>query len=140
MIGATTRFGDLTGPLRDRFGIVHKLEFYTDGELETICQTNGQRSTIAPTEPAAIVELAKRSRGTPRIVNRLFRRVRDFADIIGDGTITLRNHENGVVETSHRRMRPRHARTATICASSSKNTKAVPSVLKPSRPRSPKIR
>jgi Holliday junction DNA helicase RuvB len=88
LIGATTRFGDLTGPLRDRFGIVHKLEFYTDGELETICRRTGRIYDCAMEEDA-IVELAKRSRGTPRIVNRLFRRVRDFADILGDGTITL---------------------------------------------------
>jgi Holliday junction DNA helicase RuvB len=88
LIGATTRFGDLTGPLRDRFGIVHKLEFYTDGELETICRRTG-RIYDCVMEEDAIVELAKRSRGTPRIVNRLFRRVRDFADILGDGTITL---------------------------------------------------
>lgn len=88
LIGATTRFGDLTGPLRDRFGIVHKLEFYTDEELQTICK---RTSTIyqCQTEVLAVEELAKRSRGTPRIVNRLFRRVRDFADILGDGTITL---------------------------------------------------
>jgi Holliday junction DNA helicase RuvB len=88
LIGATTRFGDLTGPLRDRFGIVHKLEFYTDIDLETICK---RTSNIydCEIEELAVVELAKRSRGTPRIVNRLFRRVRDYADILGDGRITL---------------------------------------------------
>ncbi|MBI9010518.1 MAG: Holliday junction branch migration DNA helicase RuvB [Tenericutes bacterium] len=88
LIGATTRFGDLTGPLRDRFGIVHKLEFYNDKDLEKICKRTAK---IYDYEAAndAIIELAKRSRGTPRIVNRLFRRVRDFADILGDGTITL---------------------------------------------------
>lgn len=87
LIGATTRFGDLTGPLRDRFGIVHKLQFYSDEELELICK---RTSTIyeCGIEEEAVVELAKRSRGTPRIVNRLFRRVRDFADILGDGFIT----------------------------------------------------
>ncbi len=88
LIGATTRFGDLTGPLRDRFGIIHKLEFYTDKDLETICQRTA-RIYECNSNPEAILELAKRSRGTPRIVNRLFRRVRDFADILGDGTITL---------------------------------------------------
>jgi len=88
LIGATTRFGDLTGPLRDRFGIVHKLEFYSDAELEIICQRTA-KIYECQTEPQAIVELAKRSRGTPRIVNRLFRRVRDFADILSDGLITL---------------------------------------------------
>lgn len=88
LIGATTRFGDLTGPLRDRFGIVHKLEFYGDSELETICRRTASiyECQIAP---AAVTELAKRSRGTPRIVNRLFRRVRDYADILADGVITL---------------------------------------------------
>jgi len=88
LIGATTRFGDLTGPLRDRFGIVHKLEFYSDQELEVICQRTA-KIYECKTEEQAIVELAKRSRGTPRIVNRLFRRVRDFADILSDGFITL---------------------------------------------------
>ncbi|MDY0010726.1 MAG: Holliday junction branch migration DNA helicase RuvB, partial [Candidatus Izemoplasmatales bacterium] len=63
LIGATTRFGDLTGPLRDRFGIVHKLEFYSDAELEVICQRTA-KIYECQTEPQAIVELAKRSRGT----------------------------------------------------------------------------
>ncbi len=88
LIGATTRFGDLTGPLRDRFGIIHKLEFYNDQELETICTRTAKIYEYGADE-LAIKELAKRSRGTPRIVNRLFRRVRDFADILGDGFITL---------------------------------------------------
>lgn len=88
LIGATTRFGDLTGPLRDRFGIVHKLEFYNTDDLETICRRTASIYDY-PIETDAIVELAMRSRGTPRIVNRLFRRVRDFADILGDGTVTL---------------------------------------------------
>lgn len=88
LIGATTRFGDLTGPLRDRFGIVHKLEFYSHQDLEKICKRTAKIYDY-PIEKQAIKELAKRSRGTPRIVNRLFRRVRDFADILGDGTVTL---------------------------------------------------
>jgi len=88
LIGATTRFGDLTGPLRDRFGIVHKLEFYSDNELETICKRTANIYQCK-TEQLALVEMAKRSRGTPRIVNRLFRRVRDFADILTDGFVTL---------------------------------------------------
>jgi Holliday junction DNA helicase RuvB len=88
LIGATTRFGDLTGPLRDRFGIVHKLEFYTDNELEIICSRTA-KIYECKAEELALKELAKRSRGTPRIVNRLFRRVRDFADILADGKITL---------------------------------------------------
>ncbi|MGD9964223.1 MAG: Holliday junction branch migration DNA helicase RuvB [Candidatus Izemoplasmatales bacterium] len=88
LIGATTRFGDLTGPLRDRFGIVHKLEFYSDKELEVICKRTA-KIYDCQTDEEAILELAKRSRGTPRIVNRLFRRVRDFADILSDGYINL---------------------------------------------------
>ena len=88
LIGATTRFGDLTGPLRDRFGIVHKLEFYSDQELEIICKRTA-KIYDCETDEEAILELAKRSRGTPRIVNRLFRRVRDFADILSDGYINL---------------------------------------------------
>ncbi|MFA7075808.1 MAG: Holliday junction branch migration DNA helicase RuvB [Candidatus Izemoplasmatales bacterium] len=88
LIGATTRFGDLTGPLRDRFGLVHKLEFYSDEELEVICQRTA-KIYDCQIEQQAISELAKRSRGTPRIVNRLFRRVRDFADILSDGLINL---------------------------------------------------
>lgn len=88
LIGATTRFGDLTGPLRDRFGIVNKLEFYSKEELELICKRTAKIYDYAA-EEEAMIELAKRSRGTPRIVNRLFRRVRDYADILGDGTITL---------------------------------------------------
>ncbi|MFH0993202.1 MAG: Holliday junction branch migration DNA helicase RuvB [bacterium] len=88
LIGATTRYGDLTGPLRDRFGIVHKLEFYTDGDLETICRRTAKIYDCEIAE-TAIHELAKRSRGTPRIVNRLFRRVRDYADVLNDGVITI---------------------------------------------------
>jgi Holliday junction DNA helicase RuvB len=88
LIGATTRFGDLTGPLRDRFGIIHKLEFYSDKDLETICKRTA-RIYQCDVEDLALKELAKRSRGTPRIVNRLFRRVRDFADILGDGLVSL---------------------------------------------------
>ena len=88
LIGATTRFGDLTGPLRDRFGIVHKLEFYWDCDLEVISNRTA-KIYECQVEEEAIIELAKRSRGTPRIVNRLFRRVRDFADILSDGFVTL---------------------------------------------------
>lgn len=88
LIGATTRFGDLSAPLRDRFGVVMRLSFYNQDELGLIIK---RTSTVYKTEikPNAVFELAKRSRGTPRIANRLFRRVRDFAEIIGDGIITL---------------------------------------------------
>lgn len=88
LIGATTRFGDLSAPLRDRFGVVMRLSFYNQDELGLIIK---RTSAVYKTEikPNAVFELAKRSRGTPRIANRLFRRVRDFAEIIGDGIITL---------------------------------------------------
>ena len=88
LIGATTRFGDLSAPLRDRFGVVLRLSFYNQDELGLIVK---RTSSVYKTEikENAVMELAKRSRGTPRIANRLFRRVRDFAEIIGDGTITL---------------------------------------------------
>ncbi len=88
LIGATTRYGDLTGPLRDRFGIVHKLDFYNDNELEIICRRTAS-IYHCPIDEYAVQELAKRSRGTPRIVNRLFRRVRDYADILSDGVINV---------------------------------------------------
>lgn len=88
LIGATTRFGDLSAPLRDRFGVVMRLSFYNHSELSLIVK---RTSTVYKTDiqPDAVNELAKRSRGTPRIANRLFRRVRDFAEIIGDGVITM---------------------------------------------------
>jgi holliday junction DNA helicase RuvB len=87
LVGATTRAGDLSSPLRDRFGIVAKLNFYTEEELTKIIKrTSNVLNT--PIEEDAAIELAKRSRGTPRIANRLFKRVRDFALVIGNGTIT----------------------------------------------------
>lgn len=78
LVGATTRAGDLSSPLRDRFGIVSKLKFYTDDELSAIVKRTSRVLKIDITDEAAL-ELAKRSRGTPRIANRLFKRVRDFA-------------------------------------------------------------
>ncbi|MBR2841050.1 MAG: Holliday junction branch migration DNA helicase RuvB [Bacilli bacterium] len=82
LVGATTRAGDLTGPLRDRFGIVSKLEFYTDEELKDIV-IRTSHVLNSPIDEDAAFELARRSRGTPRIANRLFKRVRDFA-LVGD--------------------------------------------------------
>lgn len=87
LVGATTRFGDLSNPFRDRFGIILKMEYYSNQELSLIINrtSNVYNTSI---DDSASLELAKRSRGTPRIANKLFRRVRDFADIIGDGIIT----------------------------------------------------
>ena len=88
LVGATTRAGDLTGPMRDRFGIVSKLNYYTVDELKEIVKRTGRVLKCDINEDAAI-ELAKRSRGTPRIANRLFKRVRDFALVMGNGYIDL---------------------------------------------------
>ena len=88
LVGATTRAGDLSSPLRDRFGIVNKLEFYTNEELASIVKRTSKVMNMNITNDAAI-ELAKRSRKTPRIANRLFKRVRDFALVEGDGIIDL---------------------------------------------------
>ena len=78
LVGATTRFGDLTAPMRDRFGIIHALHYYDSSELSTIIKRTS-RILDYPINDDATLELAKRSRGTPRIANRLFRRIRDFA-------------------------------------------------------------
>ena len=87
LIGATTRAGMLTNPLRDRFGIVARLEFYTTEELTKII--NRSASLLkANIDPDGSIEIAKRARGTPRIANRLLRRVRDYAEVKGTGTIT----------------------------------------------------
>ena len=88
LVGATTRAGDLSAPLRDRFGIVSKLQFYSMEELTDIVKRTS-RVLEMPIEDEAAVELATRSRGTPRIANRLFKRVRDFAMVEGCDTITL---------------------------------------------------
>jgi Holliday junction DNA helicase RuvB len=86
LLGATTRFGLLTAPLRARFGVIERLEFYPPEELEEIVERSAIILDVPLTEGGAH-ELARRSRGTPRIVNRLLRRVRDFAQVKGDGTI-----------------------------------------------------
>lgn len=88
LVGATTRAGMLTNPLRDRFGIVARLEFYTTEELGRIVKRSAGLLN-APMDEAGGLEIAKRSRGTPRIANRLLRRVRDYADVKGKGIITL---------------------------------------------------
>lgn len=88
LIGATTRAGLLTPPLRDRFGIVLRLDYYDFDSIVRIIKRSA-RILEVPAEDEGIAELARRSRGTPRIANRLLRRVRDYAQIIGDGVITL---------------------------------------------------
>ena len=114
LVGATTRAGDLTGPLRDRFGIISKLKYYENEELMEIVKRTS-RVLGVPIEDDAAMELASRSRGTPRIANRLFKRVRDFALVDGDGVITLditkralgrlKVDQDGLDETDHQLLR-----------------------------------
>ena len=87
LVGATTRAGMLTAPLRDRFGVVHRLEFYTEEELKSIILRSAKVLNVKIDEKGAL-EMAKRSRGTPRLANRLLKRVRDFAQVKYDGVIT----------------------------------------------------
>ncbi len=87
LVGATTRAGQLTPPLRDRFGVVLRLELYTTEQLSDIVRRSSMILGI-PCDADGAAEIAKRARGTPRIANRLLKRVRDFADVIGDGVIT----------------------------------------------------
>ena len=87
LVGATTRAGLLTAPLRARFGIVHRLDFYADHDIEEIVRRSARILEVEIT-PTAAAEVARRSRGTPRIANRLLRRVRDFAQVRADGRIT----------------------------------------------------
>ena len=95
LVGATTRAGDIAAPLRDRFGIVNKLEFYSNEELQGIIKRTSRVLDMEIKDDAAI-ELAKRSRRTPRIANRLFKRVRDFASVLGDGIIDLKIAEEAL--------------------------------------------
>jgi Holliday junction DNA helicase RuvB len=88
LIGATTRFGLLTPPMRARFGIVERLSFYPPGELRTIVLRSASILGV-PTDEEGAVEIARRSRGTPRVANRLLRRVRDYAQVKADGRITI---------------------------------------------------
>ena len=87
LVGATTRAGLLTAPLRDRFGIIHRLEYYSPEELQTIIM-HSAKVLNAPIDAKGALEMASRSRGTPRIANRMLKRVRDYADVKGDGVIT----------------------------------------------------
>ncbi len=95
LIGATTRAGQLTAPLRDRFGVLLKLELYSTEELAAIVNRSAGILNIAITEDGAL-EIASRSRGTPRIANRLLKRVRDYAQIRGNGTITLKSAQEAL--------------------------------------------
>lgn len=95
LVGATTRAGDLTSPLRDRFGIINKLEYYTNSELKKIVKRTSKVLNMN-IEDAAAMEIAKRSRKTPRVANRLFKRVSDFALVIGTGKVDLKITEESL--------------------------------------------
>ena len=88
LIGATTRYGMISAPMRDRFGAVHRLEFYDEEAMQTIVKRSARILEISA-EDEGLQEIAKRARGTPRIANRLLRQVRDFAQVMADNTITL---------------------------------------------------
>jgi Holliday junction DNA helicase RuvB len=114
LIGATTRAGLLTSPLRARFGIVHRLDFYTDSDIEEIVRRSAGILGV-PIDDAAAAEVARRSRGTPRIANRLLRRVRDYAQVRANGRVTpdvtaaamklLEVDENGFDEVDRKLLR-----------------------------------
>lgn len=89
LVGATTRAGDLSAPLRDRFGIISKLDYYDQEQLSSIIRRTSRVLNV-PIEDDAVIEIAKRSRGTPRIANRLLRRIRDFAQVLNDGVISVK--------------------------------------------------
>ena len=95
LVGATTRTGSITGPLRDRFGLVARLDYYTADDLEAIVERAAGILGVL-IDQAGCAEIARRSRGTPRIANRLLRRVRDFAEVTGDGTIDRATAEEGL--------------------------------------------
>jgi holliday junction DNA helicase RuvB len=95
LVGATTRTGSITGPLRDRFGLVARLDYYTAADLESIVERSASIVGVSIDAPGC-AEIARRARGTPRIANRLLRRVRDFAEVRGDGTVDRRTAEEGL--------------------------------------------
>ena len=88
LIGATTRYAMMSPPLRDRFGAVHRLDFYSPDAMREIVARSAQILGV-DTEPAAVLEIAQRSRGTPRVANRILKRVRDYAEVMADGRITM---------------------------------------------------
>jgi Holliday junction DNA helicase RuvB len=95
LVGATTRTGSITGPLRDRFGLVARLDYYTSADLESIVERTAAIVDVG-IDAAGCAEIARRARGTPRIANRLLRRVRDFAEVRGDGMVDRTTAEQGL--------------------------------------------
>jgi Holliday junction DNA helicase RuvB len=95
LIGATTRAGRITAPLRGRFGIIHRLDYYRDEDLKKVIQRSA-RILKVKVDDAGATEIALRSRGTPRVANRLLRRVRDYVDVKGDGVITAKEAQRAL--------------------------------------------
>jgi Holliday junction DNA helicase RuvB len=95
LVGATTRAGMLTSPLRDRFGVIHRLQMYTPEELSMIVKRSAGILNV-PIDDDAAIEIASRSRGTPRVANRLLKRIRDFAEVEGTGRVTLGAAKHGL--------------------------------------------
>ena len=132
LIGATTRAGLLTNPLRDRFGIPVRLNFYTHDELELIVSRGARVLGVAMQKDGAM-EIARRSRGTPRIAGRLLRRVRDFAAVEGAASVDGRGRRQGAAATRGRRGRARRPRPSLSRIASPGTTTAAPSVSRRSR-------
>ncbi|MBQ6173750.1 MAG: Holliday junction branch migration DNA helicase RuvB [Clostridia bacterium] len=97
LIGATTRFGMLSAPLRDRFGIIYRLELYTPEELSRIVTRSAGLLKVKQAEPDGMLEIARRSRGTPRIANRMLRRARDYADVCNNGILSAKMADEALV-------------------------------------------
>ena len=135
LVGATTRAGMLTNPLRDRFGIVARLEFYTPDELTRIVTRSAALMEIE-VAPAGALEIARRSRGTPRIANRLLRRVRDFAEVNADGIVTREVADAALVDARRRRRRPRRDGPQAACRRCCRSSTAVRSASTTWPPRS----
>ena len=126
LVGATTRTGLLTSPLRARFGIVHRLDFYADADIEEIVRRSA-RILGVPIDEEASQEIARRARGTPRVANRLLRRVRDYAQVRADGRITAPVADERAEAARGRRAAASTRSIAGCCARSSTSSAAVPS-------------
>ena len=124
LVGATTRTGLLTAPLRSRFGIVHRLDFYAEVDIEPRSCGARRGSSASPIDDDAASELARRARGTPRIANRLLRRVRDYAQVRADGTITLDGRARGAGDARGRRSTASTRSIGGCCARSSTSSAA----------------
>lgn len=147
VVGATTRVGSLTAPLRDRFGAIYRMEYYDHDSLKQIVKRSAEILKV-PTEPEGIEEIASRARGTPRIVNRLLKRVRDYAQVRSDGVITgpvskealdkmgidekgLDQADRNMLETMIKKFKGGPIGLDTLAASTSEDTNTIEDVYEP---------